>query len=162
MKSGPFTLRTETLGAVPIVNHFLDRIGLDSIIDRFVPADDARLKIDLATVIGLLVKDLNLIDHQPTTPSMGWAFAACSASQPGDVDAFERLRDRPDVGPALRTPLASLITHTISSDLLSGEFDINMDQLRQRLDHRHVLERSRRHRHRSRRETILGDNYIWA
>ena len=63
-ESGPFTLRTETLGALPIVNHFLARMSLDAIIDAHLPANDARLRLDPAVVIGLLVRNLT-IDHQP-------------------------------------------------------------------------------------------------
>jgi hypothetical protein len=44
-ESGPFTLRTETLGALPIVNHFLARMSLDAIIDAHLPANDARLRL---------------------------------------------------------------------------------------------------------------------
>ena len=128
-ESGPFTLRTETLGAVPIVNHFLDRIGLDSIIDRFVPADDARLKIDPATVIGLLVRNLT-IDHQPIYALAEWAGTfdpALFGLEPGDVDALNDDRTGRTLDRLFDTDRASLITHTVLSAV--REFDINMDQL---------------------------------
>ena len=71
-ESGPFTLRTETLGALPIVNHFLARMSLDAIIDAHLPANDARLRLDPAVVIGLLVRNLT-IDHQPIYALGEWA-----------------------------------------------------------------------------------------
>ena len=37
MGTNEFKLRSETLGALPIVNHFLDRMGLDEIVDRHLP-----------------------------------------------------------------------------------------------------------------------------
>jgi hypothetical protein len=35
-------LRSERLGPLPIINHFIDRIDLDCILDRFVPTTDGR------------------------------------------------------------------------------------------------------------------------
>ena len=67
----PFVLRTETLGALPIVNHFLARMSLDAIIDAHLPANDARLRLDPAVVIGLLVRNLT-IDHQPIYASVSY------------------------------------------------------------------------------------------
>lgn len=34
MGTDEFELRTETLGALPVVNHFLARMGLDRVVDR--------------------------------------------------------------------------------------------------------------------------------
>src|ERR1700682_5904475 len=34
-----FILHSERLGPLPLVNHFIDRIGLESLLDRHVPSD---------------------------------------------------------------------------------------------------------------------------
>jgi len=49
---------------LPVINHFLGRLGLDSIVARHLRADDARLRPAPATVIGVVVRNL-IIDHRP-------------------------------------------------------------------------------------------------
>jgi hypothetical protein len=34
-----FTLRTERLGPLPLINHFIQRVGLEDALDRYVPSD---------------------------------------------------------------------------------------------------------------------------
>ena len=72
MGTNEFKLRSETLGALPIVNHFLDRMGLDEIVDRHLPANDARLRLAPATVIGVVVRNL-AVDHRPVYALGEWA-----------------------------------------------------------------------------------------
>ena len=111
---GPFVLRTETLGAVPIVNHSLDRIGLDAIIDAHLPANDARLRLDPAVVIGLLVRNLT-IDHQPIYALAEWAAEfdpALFGLDAGDVDGLNDDRTGRMLDRLFDTDRASLITRT--------------------------------------------------
>ena len=61
---GPFRLRTEALGALPIVEHFLGRLGVGHVLESFVPATDGRVKLAPATSLGVLVRNLAL-SHQP-------------------------------------------------------------------------------------------------
>ena len=44
----------EQLGSLPVVNWFLERLRLTEILGRYVPTDDARLRLAPATVITLL------------------------------------------------------------------------------------------------------------
>ena len=125
----PLTLRTETLGALPIVNHVLDRIGLDAIIDAHLPADDARLRLDPAVVIGLLVRNLT-IDHQPIYALAEWAATfdpALFGLNTGDVEVLNDDRTGRMLDRLFDTDRASLITRTVLAAV--REFDINMDQL---------------------------------
>lgn len=82
MASDPYALRTELLGALPIINHFIDRIGLAASLERFVPHDDARLRVAPAKVLGLVVR--NLVTHREPVYALGeWAaptIRPCSAS----------------------------------------------------------------------------------
>ena len=113
----PLTLRTETLGALPIVNHVLDRIGLDAIIDAHLPADDARLRLDPAVVIGLLVRNLT-IDHQPIYALGEWAAGfnpALFGLNAGDVDALNDDRTGRMLDRLFDTDRAGLITRTVLS-----------------------------------------------
>jgi hypothetical protein len=48
----PFHLHTHTLGALPVINHFMSRLGIDDALDAHVPADDARLALAPAVTLG--------------------------------------------------------------------------------------------------------------
>jgi hypothetical protein len=34
-----FTLQSERLGPLPLINHFLERLGLEDVLDRHIPSD---------------------------------------------------------------------------------------------------------------------------
>lgn len=68
----PFCLRAEVLGALPIVEHFLRRLGVDHLLESFVPATDGRVKLHPAKALGVLVRNLALC-HQPLYSLSEWA-----------------------------------------------------------------------------------------
>jgi Domain of unknown function (DUF4277) len=47
-----FIMHSERLGPLPLVNHFIDRIGLESLLDRHVPSD-ARCAVPHAPALGV-------------------------------------------------------------------------------------------------------------
>jgi len=57
-QAGPFELASQRLGALPVINHFLDRIGLNAVLARWLPEPDPRLKLSPAAAIRLLVVNL--------------------------------------------------------------------------------------------------------
>jgi transposase len=67
-----FGLQANTVGALPVVNHFLDRIGLDDALEACVPADDRRLRLAPAAALGVVVRNL-IIDHEPVYALREWA-----------------------------------------------------------------------------------------
>ena len=69
---GPFRLRAEVLAALPIVDHFLARLGMERLVESFVPATDARVKLGPAKALGVLVRNLALC-HQPLYSLGEWA-----------------------------------------------------------------------------------------
>src|SRR6266540_3599670 len=71
-KSGPFGLVSHRLGALPLLNHFLDRIGLDDLLERWLPAPDRRFKLLPAAAIRLLVINL-LVGRAPLYGLGEWA-----------------------------------------------------------------------------------------
>jgi hypothetical protein len=71
-KDGPFGLVSYRLGALPVINHFLDRIGLDAALDRWLPEPDRRFKLTPATAIRLLVINL-LAGRAPLYGLAEWA-----------------------------------------------------------------------------------------
>ncbi len=56
----PFELLSERLGALPVVDEFLARMGVAGLLDRHLPDGDARVSLPAATVIGVLVRNLCL------------------------------------------------------------------------------------------------------
>jgi transposase len=71
-KDGPFELVSYRLGALPLVNHFLARIGLDAVLLRWLPPADRRSRLDPAVAIRLLVVNL-LIGRAPLYGLGEWA-----------------------------------------------------------------------------------------
>jgi transposase len=59
-----FVLRTERLGPLPLVNHFLDTLGLDVLLDRVVPTTDDRCQLAYGKALGVLVRAL-LVEREP-------------------------------------------------------------------------------------------------
>ncbi len=102
--SGPFELLSARLGVLPLINHFFDRAGLSAILERYLPADDARLLISPASAVRIVVANL-LIGRTPLYALGEWArpFApgllGLSDADPGVLNddrvgrALERLFD---------------------------------------------------------------------
>jgi transposase len=67
-----FELCSEQVGPLPIVNHFLGRIGLDAALSAHVPGDDRRLRLDPAAALGVVVRNL-CVDHEPVYALSEWA-----------------------------------------------------------------------------------------
>jgi transposase len=67
-----FELRRRELGALPIVGSFFGRIGLDAVLERHLRADDRRLRLAPAKVIGLVITNL-LVSHEPAYAMSEWA-----------------------------------------------------------------------------------------
>jgi len=58
------TLRDERLGALPVINDFIGRLGLERHLDDFVPTTDRRVRVPYAKALGVLVRGL-LIEREP-------------------------------------------------------------------------------------------------
>lgn len=58
-----FTLHTERLGPLPLINHFIERIGLHATLSRHV-ASDARCAITHASALGVLLRSI-IVEREP-------------------------------------------------------------------------------------------------
>lgn len=128
-KGGPFELVSHRLGALPLINHFLDRVGLDALLGRWLPEPDRRFKLSPAAAIRLLVVNL-LVGRAPLYGLAEWAgtYAPDLLGLPGPDTAWLN-DDR--VGRALVTLFdsdrASLLT-----DLVVGviaEFGVDTSEM---------------------------------
>ena len=70
--AAPFDLRSEHLGALPIVDAFLDRVGVQALLERHLPAGDTRVALPAATVIGVIVRNL-CVAREPLYGLAEWA-----------------------------------------------------------------------------------------
>ncbi|MGH2858603.1 MAG: IS1634 family transposase [Solirubrobacteraceae bacterium] len=68
----PFELRSQRLGALPIVDRFLARIGLRALLERHLPAGDQRVVLPAAVAIGVLVGNL-CVAREPLYALAEWA-----------------------------------------------------------------------------------------
>lgn len=57
-------LSSQRLGALPIVNCFLERLGLDGLLERFVPTSDRRTRLSHARCLGVLLRSL-CVEREP-------------------------------------------------------------------------------------------------
>lgn len=90
MSQGDFELESSTIGAMPIVDHFLARLELEAALDRAVPHDDARLRLAPAKALGVVVRNLT-VRHGPIYAMGEWAATydpALLGLEESDVDAL--------------------------------------------------------------------------
>lgn len=57
-------LRTERLGPLPLLNHLLDRLGVEALLERFVPTEDRRTRVSHAKALGVLLRSI-LVEREP-------------------------------------------------------------------------------------------------
>lgn len=58
-----FNLRIERLGPLPLINHFIERIGLEDMLARHLPSD-ARCAVPHARALGVLLRSL-IVEREP-------------------------------------------------------------------------------------------------
>jgi transposase len=54
----PFELQSQRLGALPIIDRFLRRAGVERVLSRYLPPADRRVVLPAAAAIGVLVRNL--------------------------------------------------------------------------------------------------------
>ena len=59
-----FALSTERLGFLPLVNHFIARLGLIELLDQYVPTTDRRCAVPHAAALGVLLRSI-VVEREP-------------------------------------------------------------------------------------------------
>ena len=59
-----FSLHSKRLGPLPLVNHFLQRIGLEQLLDKHVPTRDRRSTVAHAQALGVLLRSI-IVEREP-------------------------------------------------------------------------------------------------
>src|SRR3974390_715927 len=67
-----FELSSQALGALPIVSRFLDRLGIEAMLERHLPDGDARVLMAVARTIRVLVVNL-CVEREPLYGIAEWA-----------------------------------------------------------------------------------------
>lgn len=127
---GPFELTSQRLGALPVINAFCDRIGLDAVLGRWLGDPDPRHKLAPAVVIRLLVANL-LVGRTPLYGLAEWATGHDLGLLGLDDDADAGLLNDDRLGRALialfDADRASMLTELIIKVIT--EFGIDVSQL---------------------------------
>jgi len=124
-----FGLRSQRLGCLPVVNVFLARLGLGEHLDRYLPHDDARLRLAPAAVIRLVVANI-AAGHLPVYALGDWAAGydpAVLGLGVGDAAALNDDRVGRMLDRLFDADRASLITTTVLRAI--REFDLDVTQL---------------------------------
>jgi len=87
-----FGLHTERLGPLPLVNHFIERIGLESLLERFVPSTDDRAAISHAKALGVLLRSI-IVEREPIYRQQETATEFAPAAFGLTLEQMERLTD---------------------------------------------------------------------
>ena len=110
-----FTLHSQTLGSLPIVNFFLARMGVADHLGTYLPHDDARLRLTPAAVIEVVVANL-VAGHRPVYALGEWAAPydpAVLGLQAGDAEVLNDDRVGRTLDRLFDADRASLITKTV-------------------------------------------------
>jgi transposase len=122
-------LRTERLGPLPLINHFLERLELQAHLERFVPTRDRRVRLRFAQGIGVLLRSV-LVEREPIyrqQETVGTFAAEAYGLEPETVpgvgdDAVGRALDR-----LFDADRASLLTEVVVAAV--RRFDLALDEL---------------------------------
>jgi len=128
-KAEPFTLTSRRLGCLPVLNHFLDRIGLSEHLESYLPGRDGRMRPAPATVIGVAVANI-VVSHRPVYALAEWAGGydpALLGLSGGDAAALNDDRVGRMLDRLFDADRASLVTETVLGVL--GEFGVDVAQL---------------------------------
>lgn len=71
-RSGPFQLRSYNVGALPLVNRFLERMRLEELLTEHLPPDDPRTELSTASALLVLVRNV-LLSREPIYGVGEWA-----------------------------------------------------------------------------------------
>jgi transposase len=64
LRPAQFSLKSERLGPLPLVNHFIERMGLAAILDKYVATTDPRSRVSHAKALGVLLRSI-VVEREP-------------------------------------------------------------------------------------------------
>lgn len=127
--SSDFALQIERLGPLPLVNHFLERMGLEALLEQYVPTTDQRCAVAHARVLGVLLRSI-VVEREPiyrqqeTVHGFASGLYGLSARQLGRFgdDRLGRALDR-----LFQADRAALLTAVVLA--VARRFEVRFDRL---------------------------------
>jgi transposase len=123
------SLTHEKLGCLPVVNYFLERLRLAEILERYVPSDDARLRLAPVAVIELVVRNI-ILSHEPLYALSEWARPYEPVQlglEVGDVEVLNDDRVGRTLDRLFDADRASLLTELVVA--MVREFNLDVSRL---------------------------------
>ena len=127
--AAPFTLTSQRIGALPVINHVAARMRLPAVLRHRLPCTDARVVIPPATLAQLVITNL-VAGHQPLYALAGWARAHVPALlRLSEIQAAALNDDRAGrmLDQLFHADRTSLLTELMVTVI--REFGIDMSQL---------------------------------
>jgi len=128
-RSGNQTLRSWTVGGLPLINRVLQRIDLEALLEKHLPADDPRLTIPTRRGLLLLVKNI-LLSREPIYGIGEWAESYAPDLLGLQPDELKQINDD-RVGRCLDrlfdAPIAELVLDVVRHVI--AEFGLRLDEL---------------------------------
>jgi transposase len=122
-------LRTERLGPLPLINHVLERLGLEALLERFVPTHDRRVRLPYSKGLGVVLRSL-LVEREPMYRHQEMVTRFAPTVFGLDAPGCENVRDDA-VGRALDqlfdADRAALLTEVVVSAVQA--FDVVLEEL---------------------------------
>ena len=119
----------ERLGPLPLINHFLSRIGLAELLERHVPTADGRSTVSHAQALGVLLRSI-LVEREPIYRQQESTRAFADGLFGIDAAQASRLSDD-RIGRALDrlfdADRAALLTEVVLA--VARRFDVGLQQL---------------------------------
>lgn len=128
-RGGQQTLRSEKIGALPIINHFLRRLRLEAWLQQHLPPEDCRVKIPAAKAILALLRNL-LVSREPLYGLGEWAAAYAPDLLGLTREQLEALSDDSagrGLGCLFRGEQGALVVSVIRHTI--DEFQVALDEL---------------------------------
>jgi len=126
---GPFDIRTERLGPLPLVNHVLERMGVEEILERHVPTRDRRVALPHARALLVLLRSL-VVEREPIYRQHETVRTFAPALYGLGRDEVDRVSDD-RIGRALDrlfdADRAALLTEVVVA--VAKRFEVRFDQL---------------------------------
>jgi transposase len=125
----PFSLESKIVGPLPIVNHFLTRLGVDALLKRHLAPTDGRTKVAPSQILGLLVRNL-VLARQPLYAVPDWAEKQLPGLLGLTPEQIPLVNDD-RIGRALER-LFDADRQAMMTDLVVGmakEFDLSLEEL---------------------------------
>jgi len=125
----PFTLQTERLGPLPLVNHFLHRLGLEELLDKHLPSEARRAGLPYAKSLGVLLRSI-VVEREPIYRQQETvrAFApALYGLAPAEVDRLSDDRIGRALDRLFEADRAALLTEVVVA--VSTRFGVRLGQL---------------------------------